>query len=179
MNYTEILSLYCSFDESTSIMCDLPVSRRACALFSVHVLHVCVLQVVGVARFVRTSNSSPQLLALVPQAEELSSEDGSQLSPPGFHALVLPFADDLRDLPAEPATATTTTATTATEGAAETSSTVNQTVSEAPQLAAAAEALVGAVTLEREAVMSIHNPVLQKQYHMLQVIVVCHYQRKR
>jgi len=82
-------------------------------------------------------------------------------------------------LPAEPATATTTTATTATEGAAETSSTVNQTVSEAPQLAAAAEALVGAVTLEREAVMSIHNPVLQKQYHMLQVIVVCHCQRKR
>jgi hypothetical protein len=34
---------------------------------------------------------------------------------------------------------------------------------------AAALALVGCVTLSRAAVLSIHNPVLQKQYHMLQV----------
>jgi len=130
-------------------------------------------QVVGIARFVRTSSSSPQLMALVPQPEKLNRDDGSQLQPPGFHALVLPFADDLRDLPLEPATTTTATAPggaeslATSEGGGETNG--KHTVSEAPQLVAAAEALVGAVTLEREAVMSIHNPVLQKQYHMLQV----------
>lgn len=111
-------------------------------------------------------------MALVPQQEELSRDDGSQLQPPGFHALVLPFADDLRDLPLEPATTTATSggaeSLPASEGDGDTNG--KSTVSEAPPLVAAAEALVGAVTLEREAVMSIHNPVLQKQYHMLQVM---------
>lgn len=42
------------------------------------------------------------------QAEEFDPEDGSQLRPPGFHVIYLPYADDIREivLDEEPAKAT-------------------------------------------------------------------------
>jgi hypothetical protein len=40
------------------------------------------------------SRASSQLVALVPQEEELA--DGLQLEPPGMHLIYLPYADDIR-----------------------------------------------------------------------------------
>lgn len=40
--------------------------------------------------------SSPRLVALYPQKEEI--EDKIQVLPPGFHVLYLPFADDIRQI---------------------------------------------------------------------------------
>ena len=46
-------------------------------------------------RLLNTSNYIYSIVALLPQ-EELE-EDGAQLSPPGLHAVVLPFADEVRE----------------------------------------------------------------------------------
>ena len=43
------------------------------------------------------SNTPPRLVALVPQAEELD-ENNAQLTPPGFHVIYMPYADDFRQI---------------------------------------------------------------------------------
>ncbi|CAB4011678.1 X-ray repair cross-complementing 6-like, partial [Paramuricea clavata] len=48
-------------------------------------------------RFVPRRAASVRLVALIPQEEELD-EQNVQVSPPGFHLIFLPFADDLRKL---------------------------------------------------------------------------------
>ena len=94
---------------------------------------------------------------------------GAQVTPPGFQAIVLPFADDLRSLPRVPAaTAASAAAAEGEEGEKPVAKGVP--VGAEPVLAAAAQELVGeTVTLDRSALLNIYNPVLQKQYHMLQV----------
>lgn len=45
------------------------------------------------------SNTSPRLAALVPQEEELDDDVKTiQKSPPGFHLVYLPYADDFRQI---------------------------------------------------------------------------------
>ena len=52
---------------------------------------------VAICRFVPRLAATVKLVALIPQKEELD-EHNVQLSPPGFHLIFLPFADDLRKL---------------------------------------------------------------------------------
>jgi ATP-dependent DNA helicase 2 subunit 1 len=51
---------------------------------------------IAVCRMTKTS-SPPKFVALVPQKEELDKE-GIQVTPPGMHVILLPFADDIRSL---------------------------------------------------------------------------------
>ncbi|XP_071477796.1 X-ray repair cross-complementing protein 5-like [Diadema antillarum] len=53
--------------------------------------------VVAVCRYIPRKNSPPKFVALVPQKEELD-EHNTQVAPPGFHVIFLPFADDMRKL---------------------------------------------------------------------------------
>eukprot|EP01114_Cavostelium_apophysatum_P012748 TRINITY_DN2924_c0_g1_i1.p2 TRINITY_DN2924_c0_g1~~TRINITY_DN2924_c0_g1_i1.p2 ORF type:complete len:398 (+),score=128.73 TRINITY_DN2924_c0_g1_i1:75-1268(+) len=48
------------------------------------------------------ANVSCRFVALLPQAEEFDEEDGMQRTPPGFHIVYLPFADDIRNVAVEP-----------------------------------------------------------------------------
>ena len=52
----------------------------------------------ALCRMIARQNSPPRLVALVPQEEELD-EYGTQIKPPGFHIVFLPFADDIRTPP--------------------------------------------------------------------------------
>jgi len=113
----------------------------------------------AVARLVRNTASAPHLVALVPQEELIDEEDGSQVDPPGFNVIVLPYADDLRDVPLG-------SGVLAPEAAEEDSS--------RDRRRAAARRLVTAISLDmvNSAEHGIHNPVLQKQYAMLQALAL-------
>ncbi|KAI1886705.1 hypothetical protein AGOR_G00198540 [Albula goreensis] len=52
--------------------------------------------VFAVCKYTPRRNTPPRFVALVPQREELDSQ--SQVMPPGFHVIFLPFADDVRNL---------------------------------------------------------------------------------
>jgi ATP-dependent DNA helicase 2 subunit 1 len=57
-------------------------------------------KVAAICKFLPRANSCPQIVALVPQEEELD-ECNVQICPPGFNVIFLPYAEDLRkvDLP--------------------------------------------------------------------------------
>ncbi|KAG0181422.1 X-ray repair cross-complementing protein 6 [Apophysomyces sp. BC1034] len=55
---------------------------------------------IAICSFVPRANSLPKIVALLPQAEELS-DCGVQIVPPGLNVIILPYADDIRDIPAE------------------------------------------------------------------------------
>ncbi|KAA0725242.1 X-ray repair cross-complementing protein 5 [Triplophysa tibetana] len=48
-------------------------------------------------RYIPRRNTPPRFVALVPQREELDQSQ-TQTTPPGFHVIFLPFADDIRTL---------------------------------------------------------------------------------
>lgn len=54
---------------------------------------------VGLGLFMPRQNVVPVFVAIVPQEEEVSA-DGQQLVAPGMHLITLPYADDVRDVPA-------------------------------------------------------------------------------
>ncbi|XP_064600054.1 X-ray repair cross-complementing protein 5-like [Liolophura sinensis] len=56
--------------------------------------------VVPICRYIPRKNSPPYFVALLPQEEE-QDERKVQLTPPGFHVIFLPFADDFRKIPVE------------------------------------------------------------------------------
>ncbi|GAA5955966.1 hypothetical protein JCM21900_002633 [Sporobolomyces salmonicolor] len=53
--------------------------------------------VIGYASLIARTISRPQVVILLPQAEELN-KNGVQVRPPGIHVCQLPFADDIRGL---------------------------------------------------------------------------------
>ena len=55
----------------------------------------CLARPCGLTGGARTSLTSRRMVALLPQEE--TTEDGMQLAPPGFNAVVLPFADEVRE----------------------------------------------------------------------------------
>lgn len=61
---------------------------KSCLKFDRHALALC--------RFRR--NVGPEFAVLIPQ-EETFGRDGGQEDPPGFHVIVLPYADDIRNQP--------------------------------------------------------------------------------
>ncbi|XP_028843873.1 X-ray repair cross-complementing protein 6 isoform X2 [Denticeps clupeoides] len=54
-------------------------------------------KVFAVCRYIARRNTPPRFLALVPQIEELDPSR-AQVTPPGFHGIFLPYADDIRVL---------------------------------------------------------------------------------
>ena len=55
---------------------------------------------VPVCKYIPSKNSPPRFVVLMPQEEELDDHK-VQLTPPGFHVMFLPFADDFRKVPWE------------------------------------------------------------------------------
>ncbi|KLT41005.1 SPOC domain-like protein [Cutaneotrichosporon oleaginosum] len=62
---------------------------RSCIKLDRHALALC--------RF--RASSSPEFAVLVPQEETINKKEGGQEDPPGFHVVILPFVDDIRDPP--------------------------------------------------------------------------------
>eukprot|EP00043_Microstomoeca_roanoka_P019834 m.230462 g.230462 ORF g.230462 m.230462 type:complete len:639 (+) comp17060_c3_seq4:3221-5137(+) len=52
---------------------------------------------VAICRLIPRINAAPEFVALLPQEERIDDE-GNQIVPPGFHVIVLPYADDMRTL---------------------------------------------------------------------------------
>lgn len=103
---------------------------------------------IGLARLVRNASAQPKIVALLAQEEEVD-EDGTQLEPPGIHVLVLPFADDIRELPLQPPPP--------------------------PPSDEAVEAAVDVVKrmdLPGEFLWEISNPTLQKQYSVVESLAL-------
>lgn len=61
---------------------------KSCLKLKRHVLALC--------RF--RANSTPEFAVLIPQ-EETFTKDGGQEDAPGFHVIILPFRDDMRQPP--------------------------------------------------------------------------------
>ncbi|KAM6951194.1 X-ray repair cross-complementing protein 6 [Aplochiton taeniatus] len=57
--------------------------------------------VFALCRYTRVRNSPPRFIALVPQQEEVD-QGQIQITPPGFNAIFLPWADDIRTLDVPP-----------------------------------------------------------------------------
>lgn len=54
---------------------------------------------VAVCHYVPRSNSTLEIVYLLPQLEE-RDEQGNQTTPAGFHVILLPFKEDVREVPA-------------------------------------------------------------------------------
>jgi len=67
-------------------------------MFTALLLRCLAKDVVALCRYKARLTSDPTFVALVPQAEELD-DSGSQVAAPGFHAVFLPFIDDVRQAP--------------------------------------------------------------------------------
>jgi len=55
------------------------------------------MEKIAICNFIPRSNSSPRLVALLPQTEERDEND-IQITPPGFNVIPLPFVDDIRNV---------------------------------------------------------------------------------
>ncbi|XP_058424244.1 X-ray repair cross-complementing protein 6 isoform X2 [Diceros bicornis minor] len=55
-------------------------------------------EVMAVCRYTPRQNIPPYFVALIPQEEELDDQK-IQVTPPGFHLVFLPYADDIRKVP--------------------------------------------------------------------------------
>ncbi|ORX61941.1 Ku DNA-binding complex, Ku70 subunit [Hesseltinella vesiculosa] len=53
---------------------------------------------IAIAYLITRRTSAPSMVALLPQTEELGA-DGVQILPPGFQMIILPYADDIRQVP--------------------------------------------------------------------------------
>lgn len=103
----------------------------------------------ALCRLAPTRARTPQLVALLPAEEELY-EDGSQASPPGFHVIYLPYADDVRN----PETSTDFTGV--------------ERAQPSEEAIAAGEALCAALGLPDFYAGAVMNPSLQRHYEVLE-----------
>lgn len=116
-------------------------------------------RLMAIVRFIRSRNSIPAVCALLPQAE-VEEEGGDQLSPPGFHMVLLPFADEIRrlDLPV-PAVAAVSASSPVAAAAATAASEGARRVVEAMQINGFTPGC-------------IENPVLQRHYAAVQALAL-------
>ncbi|KAI6079659.1 X-ray repair cross-complementing protein 6 [Aix galericulata] len=66
-------------------------------LFNALLIKCLEREVMALCRYTIRQNTPPRFVALVPQEEELD-EQKVQISPPGFHVIFLPYADDKRNV---------------------------------------------------------------------------------
>lgn len=72
------------------------ISGSSC-LFTALLLKCSEKNVLALCRYIPRRNTPPRFVALVPQREVLDQSQ-TQATPPGFHVIFLPFADDIRTL---------------------------------------------------------------------------------
>ncbi|RXN04665.1 X-ray repair cross-complementing 6 [Labeo rohita] len=68
-------------------------------MFTALLLKCSEKNVFALCRYIPRRNTPPRFVALVPQREELD-QSRTQATPPGFHVIFLPFADDIRTVDA-------------------------------------------------------------------------------
>lgn len=78
-------------------MCRVQFSSGSACLFSALLRKCSEKDVFALCRCIARRNNPPRFVALVPQKEEVD-ERKVQITPPGFNAIYLPYADDLRTL---------------------------------------------------------------------------------
>ncbi|NWZ21230.1 XRCC6 protein, partial [Asarcornis scutulata] len=66
-------------------------------LFNALLIKCLEREVMALCRYTIRQNTPPRFVALLPQEEELD-EQKVQISPPGFHVIFLPYADDKRNV---------------------------------------------------------------------------------
>ncbi|KAF4106627.1 X-ray repair cross-complementing protein 6 [Onychostoma macrolepis] len=69
------------------------------SMFTALLLKCSEKNVFALCRYIPRRNTPPRFVALVPQREELDQSQ-TQATPPGFHVIFLPFADDIRTVDA-------------------------------------------------------------------------------
>ncbi|XP_016126003.1 X-ray repair cross-complementing protein 6-like [Sinocyclocheilus grahami] len=74
------------------------ISGSSC-MFTALLLQCSENNLFALCRYIPRRNTPPRFVALVPQREELDQSQ-SQATPPGFHVIFLPFADDIRTVDA-------------------------------------------------------------------------------
>lgn len=72
------------------------ISGSSC-MFTALLLKCSEKNVFALCRYIPRRNTPPRFVALVPQREEMDQSQ-TQSTPPGFHVIFLPFADDIRTL---------------------------------------------------------------------------------
>uniref|UniRef100_A0A5S6R635 ATP-dependent DNA helicase 2 subunit 1 n=1 Tax=Trichuris muris TaxID=70415 RepID=A0A5S6R635_TRIMR len=106
-------------------------------------------KVTAICRLAARQNTSPRLVALLPQAETYDA-NAAQMESPGFHVVFLPYADDLRDL----------------------SSVANvQREVASDKLVQEMKSLVGSLKPCRS-IGQIHNPALQKHQKVVEAFIL-------
>jgi len=115
--------------------------------FSALLDRLLALDKVAICLWTRHNHASPRYVALMPQEEEVDDEDGTQINPPGFHVIPIPFADDLREISIE----------------TQPSVTAEQIVK--------AKKLVKALRINFDS-RSFENPALQRHYANLQALAL-------
>ncbi|KAH8945077.1 hypothetical protein BDL97_12G020900 [Sphagnum fallax] len=115
-------------------------------------LHRAMLQQNKFAVAFYGSRASSQLVALVPQEEELA--DGLQLEPPGMHLIYLPYADDIRP---------TEKYHICSEASVPRAS---------KEQVEAAAAFINKMKLDSWSVFDISDPAMQRHYAILQAIAL-------
>ncbi|XP_051968616.1 X-ray repair cross-complementing protein 6 [Xyrauchen texanus] len=74
------------------------ISGNSC-IFTALLLKCSEKNVFALCKYISRRNTPPRFVALVPQREELDQSQ-TQATPPGFHVIFLPYADDIRTLDA-------------------------------------------------------------------------------
>jgi len=95
------LKLYHNIRSSNFIYPDEQSIKGSTVAFSSLLESMLALGKIAICRLTPRSNSAPCFVALLPQEEEFE-DDGTQKTPPGFHLIYLPFADDIRHISTEP-----------------------------------------------------------------------------
>eukprot|EP00301_Raphidiophrys_heterophryoidea_P002342 c11089_g2_i1.p1 GENE.c11089_g2_i1~~c11089_g2_i1.p1 ORF type:complete len:605 (+),score=172.79 c11089_g2_i1:577-2391(+) len=75
-----------------------PIAGSSKAFFALH-RQMIRKKKYALCKLVRTTNSAPRLVALVPSEKTLTPDGESVLSFAGMHLVILPWADDIRDIP--------------------------------------------------------------------------------
>jgi len=91
------LRLDLQVESSYFIYPDEALVKGSSALFQMLLTDLIEKKLCAVVRFNRNFNAPAVMAALIPQLEKI--DDGTQIEPPGFHMLIMPFVEDVRSDP--------------------------------------------------------------------------------
>lgn len=93
------LRLDLQVESSYFIYPDEALVKGSSALFQMLLTDLIEKKLCAVVRFNRNFNAPAVMAALIPQLEKIDTDDGTQIEPPGFHMLIMPFVEDVRSDP--------------------------------------------------------------------------------
>ncbi|KAH9269886.1 hypothetical protein BASA83_008041 [Batrachochytrium salamandrivorans] len=112
MNISELKPKH-NLRPSVFIFPDETLYTGSCSLFAHLLQRTWDRKKMAVCKLIARQNSSPRMIALLPQVQSVDFFENN--APAGFHAIFLPFGDDLRSIAHRPADVTSTILDAATE----------------------------------------------------------------